>query len=125
MARAREGGERDGSEVMNGGDDDARSVNAALSSLPHCCSSLLQTHSPANAEAAQLYRENMKEYVRRVKVSGGKMSLDQSSLYGRPWNEPAVNSLLLSLAAQATVEQSWMDPEDMKELENEDVQPMV
>lgn len=26
-------------------------------------------HSPANAEAAQLYRENMKEYVRRVKVS--------------------------------------------------------
>jgi hypothetical protein len=25
--------------------------------------------SPANAEAAQLYRENMKEYVRRVKVS--------------------------------------------------------
>lgn len=31
-------------------------------------------HSPANAEAAQLYRENMKEYVRRVKVSrtGGR-----------------------------------------------------
>ena len=24
-------------------------------------------NSPANAEAAQLYRENMKEYVRRVK----------------------------------------------------------
>jgi len=26
-------------------------------------------NSPANAEAAQLYRENMKEYVRRVKVT--------------------------------------------------------
>ncbi|KAF8127573.1 ubiquitin conjugating enzyme, partial [Boletus edulis] len=25
-------------------------------------------NSPANAEAAQLYRENMKEYVRRVKA---------------------------------------------------------
>jgi ubiquitin-protein ligase len=29
----------------------------------------LSDDSPANAEAAQLYRENMKEYVRRVKVS--------------------------------------------------------
>src|SRR3984957_13646807 len=36
-------------------------------------------NSPANAEAAQLYRENMKEYVRRVK---------------------------------ATVEESWLDPEE-------------
>ena len=35
--------------------------------------------SPANAEAAQLYRENMKEYVRRVK---------------------------------ATVEESWLDPDE-------------
>lgn len=25
--------------------------------------------SPANAEAAQLYRENMKEYIRRVKAT--------------------------------------------------------
>jgi ubiquitin-conjugating enzyme E2 A len=39
-------------------------------------------NSPANAEAAQLYRENMKEYVRRVKV---------------------------------TVEESWLDPEEMVE----------
>jgi ubiquitin-conjugating enzyme E2 A len=39
-------------------------------------------NSPANAEAAQLYRENMKEYVRRVKV---------------------------------TVEESWLDPEEMTE----------
>jgi hypothetical protein len=31
--------------------------------------SYLLNYSPANAEAAQLYRENMKEYVRRVKVS--------------------------------------------------------
>lgn len=30
---------------------------------------LVGEFSPANAEAAQLYRENMKEYVRRVKVS--------------------------------------------------------
>lgn len=37
-------------------------------------------NSPANAEAAQLYRENMKEYVRRVK---------------------------------ATVEESWLDPEEI------------
>jgi ubiquitin-conjugating enzyme E2 A len=39
-------------------------------------------NSPANAEAAQLYRENMKEYVRRVK---------------------------------ATVEESWLDPDDKLE----------
>lgn len=38
-------------------------------------------NSPANAEAAQLYRENMKEYVRRVK---------------------------------ATVEESWLDPEEIQ-----------
>lgn len=38
-------------------------------------------NSPANAEAAQLYRENMKEYARRVK---------------------------------ATVEESWLDPEELK-----------
>ena len=43
--------------------------------------------SPANAEAAQLYRENLKEYVRRVK---------------------------------ATVEESWMDPDDDEEMEDED-----
>jgi ubiquitin-conjugating enzyme E2 A len=40
-------------------------------------------NSPANAEAAQLYRENMKEYVRRVK---------------------------------ATVEESWLDPEEVAAL---------
>jgi ubiquitin-conjugating enzyme E2 A len=43
-------------------------------------------NSPANAEAAQLYRENMKEYVRRVKV---------------------------------TVEESWLDPEEMTEQQQE------
>lgn len=43
--------------------------------------------SPANAEAAQLYRENMKEYVRRV---------------------------------VATVEESWMDPDDMEEVERDE-----
>ena len=42
-------------------------------------------NSPANAEAAQLYRENMKEYVRRVKV---------------------------------TVEECWLDPEEMTEQES-------
>ena len=43
-------------------------------------------NSPANAEAAQLYRENMKEYVRRVKV---------------------------------TVEESWLDPEEVAAMGNE------
>ena len=43
--------------------------------------------SPANAEAAQLYRENIKEYVRRVK---------------------------------ATVEESWMDPDDDEVMEEAD-----
>ena len=43
-------------------------------------------NSPANAEAAQLYRENMKEYVRRVKL---------------------------------TVEESWLDPEEMVDGEGE------
>jgi len=46
-------------------------------------------NSPANAEAAQLYRENMKEYVRRVK---------------------------------ATVEESWLDPDDKLEEEEEEEQ---
>ena len=41
-------------------------------------------NSPANAEAAQLYRENMKEYVRRVK---------------------------------ATVEDSWLDPEERQKVQ--------
>ena len=41
-------------------------------------------NSPANAEAAQLYRENMKEYVRRVR---------------------------------ATVEDSWLDPEEQAAME--------
>ena len=43
-------------------------------------------NSPANAEAAQLYRENMKEYVRRVR---------------------------------ATVEESWLDPEEQEKMETE------
>ena len=34
-------------------------------------------HSPANAEAAQLYRENMKEYVRRVKATVEASWLDE------------------------------------------------
>ena len=42
-------------------------------------------YSPANAEAAQLYRENMKEYIRRVK---------------------------------ATVEESWLAPEDKDAMED-------
>ena len=46
----------------------------------HC--SLNSFFSPANAEAARLYHENMKEYVRRVK---------------------------------ATVEESWVDTEDLNE----------
>lgn len=56
------------------------------SSLPRLSevADLIITYSPANAEAAQLYRENMKEYVRRVK---------------------------------ATVEESWMDPEESAEVE--------
>ena len=42
-------------------------------------------NSPANAEVVQLYRENMKEYVRTVKV---------------------------------TVEESWLEPEEMTEQES-------
>ncbi|OJT04247.1 Ubiquitin-conjugating enzyme E2 2 [Trametes pubescens] len=44
-------------------------------------------NSPANAEAAQLYRENMKEYVRRVR---------------------------------ATVEDSWLDPDEHEAMRQED-----
>lgn len=51
-----------------------------------CVASRRAVCSPANVEAAQLFRENMKEYVRRVK---------------------------------ATVEQSWMDPDDMRRVEDE------
>ena len=47
-------------------------------------------NSPANAEAAQLYRENMKEYVRRVR---------------------------------ATVEESWLDPEEHDKMEAEAAEP--
>ena len=47
--------------------------------------------SPANAEAAQLYKDNTKEYERRVKVT---------------WNSHfEVTKLIL----QQTVEQSWVD----------------
>lgn len=37
---------------------------------------IISCYSPANAEAAQLYRENMKEYVRRVKVTVEESWLD-------------------------------------------------
>jgi ubiquitin-conjugating enzyme E2 A len=33
--------------------------------------------SPANAEAAQLYRENMKEYVRRVQITVEQSWIDE------------------------------------------------
>lgn len=36
------------------------------------------TCSPANAEAASLYRENMKEYVRRVKATVEQSWLDET-----------------------------------------------
>lgn len=36
------------------------------------------THSPANAEAAGLYRENMKEYVRRIKATVEQSWVDES-----------------------------------------------
>lgn len=36
------------------------------------------TLSPANAEAASLYRENMKEYVRRVKLTVEQSWLDET-----------------------------------------------
>ena len=45
--------------------------------------------SPANAEAAQLYRENMKEYVKRVRCAG----------FGSP----------LRPQVRQTVENSWID----------------
>ena len=34
--------------------------------------------SPANAEAASLYRENMKEYVRRVKLTVEQSWIDET-----------------------------------------------
>ncbi|KAL9710154.1 Ubiquitin-conjugating enzyme E2 2 [Leucoagaricus gongylophorus] len=37
-------------------------------------------NSPANAEAAQLYRENMKEYVRRVKATVEESWLDPEEI---------------------------------------------
>jgi hypothetical protein len=113
-------------------------------------------HSPANAEAAQLYRENMKEYVRRVKVSrtGGAMCdlqlhlreklIDDVCLFlflfcarcldravttstltmNLPFRiDPigmsvhhAIMGLDITPRSQATVEESWMDPEDMKSI---------
>ena len=39
-------------------------------------------NSPANAEAAQLYRENMKEYVRRVKATVEESWLDADEQLG-------------------------------------------
>lgn len=46
--------------------------------LPPCVNAdnSATTCSPANAEAAQLYRENMKEYVRRVKLTVEESWLD-------------------------------------------------
>lgn len=34
--------------------------------------------SPANAEAASLYRENMKEYIRRVKLTVEQSWIDET-----------------------------------------------
>ena len=48
-------------------------------------------NSPANAEAAQLYRENMKEYVRRVKVT-----VEES------WLDPEEGGVGLSIAAASS-----------------------
>lgn len=42
---------------------------------------LTRTRSPANAEAAQLFRDNMKEYIRRVRVSFLLSSLFSHSDY--------------------------------------------
>ena len=36
--------------------------------------------SPANAEAAQLYRENMKEYVRRVRATVEESWIDAGDI---------------------------------------------
>lgn len=52
------------------------------------------TRSPANAEAAQLFKDNVKEYERKVKES-----LLRSNMRLR---EPR-------LTVQLTVEQSWVD----------------
>lgn len=42
------------------------------------CSNTILTSSPANAEAASLYRENMKEYVRRVKLTVEQSWIDET-----------------------------------------------
>ena len=39
-------------------------------------------NSPANAEAASLYRENMKEYVRRVKITVENSWIDENDETG-------------------------------------------
>lgn len=44
--------------------------------LPNIYNCIPHVVSPANAEAAQLYRENMKEYVRRVKATVEESWLD-------------------------------------------------
>lgn len=50
--------------------------------MAHDClrSPLLLSHSPANAEAASLYRENMKEYVRKVKSTVEESWMDDEML---------------------------------------------
>jgi len=59
-------------------------------------------NSPANAEAAQLYRENMKEYVRRVKVT-----VEES------WLDPEESGLNGSADGEATAE---MDVNGLSEI---------
>ena len=61
-------------------DATAAAIYSSMDASPRALS------SPANAEAAQLYRENMKEYIRRVK---------------------------------ATVEESWLDPEEKERVEED------
>ena len=48
---------------------------------------LLGLPSPANAEAASLYRENMKEYVRRVKLTVEQSWIDESQESSAPATE--------------------------------------
>ena len=60
-------------------------------------------NSPANAEAAQLYRENMKEYVRRVKATVEASWLDDGEM---PESIEEDDEAEAEAEAEATVDRS-------------------
>ena len=67
-----------------------QTLTGTLAACQHIClSDICFSNSPANAEAAQLYRENMKEYVLRIKATVEESWLDAEDSQNPEDGDPA------------------------------------